>query len=188
MLRRSSVPNTSKNKAFTPYWALPGTVCATAAVPTLESAQITRVSAYPVFATETARRSGPPLCGMADAMSGPGTGTASPTKDGAGNLSDGLGIDPALLQNLARQLFDAFSDRARQYRDDRCEGPRILRRSSEAARRCAREIRQRNAWRPSSSLRPGGRTSPITISRRHWSACGSWKKTMWLSRIDLLRR
>mgnify|MGYP003694428857 CR=1 FL=1 len=33
-----------------------------------------------------------------------------------------------------------------------------------------------------------GRTSPITISRRHWSACGSWKKTMWLSRIDLLRR
>jgi hypothetical protein len=39
-------------------------------------------------------------------------GTAGrPTKDGAGNLSDGLGIDPALLQNLARQLFDAFSDR-----------------------------------------------------------------------------
>ena len=77
MLRRSSVPNTSKNKAFTPYWALPGTVCATAAVPTLGSAQITRVSAYPVFATETARRSGPPLCAMADAMSGPGPGTAS---------------------------------------------------------------------------------------------------------------
>src|SRR5262249_31794052 len=56
---------------------LPGTVCATAAVPTLGSVQITRVSAYPVFATETARRSGPPLCAMADAMSGPGTGTAS---------------------------------------------------------------------------------------------------------------
>jgi hypothetical protein len=38
-------------------------------------------------------------------------GTAGyPTKDGAGNLSDGLGIDPALLQDLARQLFDAFSD------------------------------------------------------------------------------
>jgi|SRR5262245_3245865 len=33
-------------KAFTPYWALPGTVCATGAVPTLGSAQITRVSAY----------------------------------------------------------------------------------------------------------------------------------------------
>jgi hypothetical protein len=36
--------------------------------------------------------------------------TGRPTKDGAGNLSDGLGVDPALLQNLARQLFDAFSD------------------------------------------------------------------------------
>src|SRR5262245_2009384 len=45
----------------------PGTVCATAAVPTLGSAQITRVSAYPVFATETARRSA--ACAMADAMS-----------------------------------------------------------------------------------------------------------------------
>jgi len=34
----TSVPNASKNKAFTRYWALPGTVCATAAVPTLGSA------------------------------------------------------------------------------------------------------------------------------------------------------
>ena len=59
----TSVPNASKNKAFTRYWALPGTVCATAAVPTLASA------AYPVFATETARRSGPPLCARVDAMS-----------------------------------------------------------------------------------------------------------------------
>ena len=40
----------------------------------------------------------------------------------------------------------------------------------------------------SSSSRPGGRTSLTTISRKRWSACGSWKKTMWLSRIDLLRR
>src|SRR5262249_54874283 len=34
-----------------------------------------------------------------------------PTKDGTDNVPDRLGIDPALLQNLARQLFDAFSDR-----------------------------------------------------------------------------
>src|SRR5262249_60646993 len=33
------------------------------------------------------------------------------TKDGADNAPDGFRIDPALLQNLARQLFDAFSDR-----------------------------------------------------------------------------
>src|SRR5262249_31808470 len=39
-----------------------------------------------------------------------GTGRR-PTKDGAGNLSDRLGIDPALLQDLARQLFGTFSDR-----------------------------------------------------------------------------
>src|SRR5262249_14390850 len=32
-------------------------------------------------------------------------------KDGTDNLSDGVGIDPALLQNLARQRFDAFADR-----------------------------------------------------------------------------
>ena len=32
-------------------------------------APIIRVSAYPVFATETARRSGPPLCARVDAMS-----------------------------------------------------------------------------------------------------------------------
>ena len=34
-----------------------------------------------------------------------------PTKDGTDNVPDRLGIDPTLLQNLARQLFDAFSDR-----------------------------------------------------------------------------
>src|SRR5262245_477727 len=39
-----------------------------------------------------------------------GTG-GRPTKDGADNAPDGFRIDPALLQNLARQLFDAFSDR-----------------------------------------------------------------------------
>jgi hypothetical protein len=35
-------------KKTLPVWALPGTVCVTAAVPTLGSTQITRVSAYPV--------------------------------------------------------------------------------------------------------------------------------------------
>jgi hypothetical protein len=59
----------TENKAFTPYWALPDCLCATAAVPTLGSARVTRVSVYPVFATETARRSGPPHYARTDAMS-----------------------------------------------------------------------------------------------------------------------
>ena len=33
-----------------------------------------------------------------------------------------------------------------------------------------------------------GQDSLTTISRKRWPACGSWKKTMWLSRIDLLMR
>src|SRR5262249_62001509 len=55
------------------------------------------------------------LHGIGEEFSGLGTalfGTGGrPTKDGADNAPDGLRIDPALLQNLARQLFDAFSDR-----------------------------------------------------------------------------
>ena len=33
------------------------------------------------------------------------------THHGADNVSDGLGVDPALLQNLARQPFNPLSDR-----------------------------------------------------------------------------
>jgi hypothetical protein len=55
-----------------------------------------------------------PHC-IGEEFSGLGTaheGSAGrPAKDGTDNVPDGLGIDPALLQNLARQLFDAFSDR-----------------------------------------------------------------------------
>jgi hypothetical protein len=55
-----------------------------------------------------------PHC-IGEEFSGLGTaheGSAGrPAKDGTDNVPNGLGIDPALLQNLARQLFDAFSDR-----------------------------------------------------------------------------
>jgi hypothetical protein len=76
---------------------------------------------------------------------------------------------------------------ARQYCAERDPGPKSLRRT----------VRQLDdALVKSASATHGalqqlaarGRTSPTTISRRRWSACGSWKKTMWLPRIDLLKR
>jgi hypothetical protein len=39
-------PEHVKKQGLTPYWALPHCLCATAAVPTLGSAQVTRVSRF----------------------------------------------------------------------------------------------------------------------------------------------
>jgi hypothetical protein len=56
----------------------------------------------------------PPHC-IGEQFSGLGTAyghvAGRSTDHGAHNVSDGLGVDPALLQNLARQPFNPLSDR-----------------------------------------------------------------------------